>query len=703
MAVPEETCDVLVVGAGPSGAVISHKLAADGFDVVCLEQGGWVSPADYPANHAEWELLIQHQWSHDPNVRGLPSDYPLDVSDSDLAPVMFNAVGGSSVYFGAQWPRLLPSDFKVRSVDGVADDWPITYQDLSPHYDRVDQLVGVSGLEGNPAYPPGLTFPLPPHPIGRAGMVAARGLNKLGWHWWPGTNAIPSQKFRELAQCARVGTCEWGCPEGAKASSDLAFWPHTLRSGARLITGARVREVLTGSDGQATGALWIDRSGQEHRQLARCVVLCANGIGTPRLLLLSASARHPDGLANSSGLVGQNLMLHPNCAVLGLYEEELENYRGPAGELINSLEFYDTRAEHDFVRGAKMHAVPFPGPLNLVEFYRAEAYEQVWGPAIHDIVEHHSRALLWAVNVEDLPERSNRVSLDPVLTDGDGLPAPKITYRISENSRKLLAFTLERMTEVHEASGATSTIGLPLTPDQPGHLLGTARMGTDPATSVVDLFGRSHDVPNLFLADGSIFVTSGAANPTCTIHALALRIADHISATARAQRTPATATVIAAPHGQISVPPRYATPRALTEAESQVLTRVARVLVPEHAGRPGAADEPGFGQAVRTAADARADAFAVLQDTLAALASLDQRDLENRLPDLMDRDPGAFQVLSTIVAGAWLLTPTVRDRIGYRGPERKLAGAFEAASQLDSGLLDPVLEMSAEDPPRWAR
>jgi hypothetical protein len=433
------------------------------------------------------------------------------------------------------------------------------------------------------------------------------------------------------------------------------------------------------------------------------VVLCANGIGTPRLLLLSASARHPDGLANSSGLVGQNLMLHPNCAVLGLYEEELENYRGPAGELINSLEFYDTRAEHDFVRGAKMHAVPFPGPLNLVEFYRAEAYEQVWGPAIHDIVEHHSRALLWAVNVEDLPERSNRVSLDPVLTDGDGLPAPKITYRISENSRKLLAFTLERMTEVHEASGATSTIGLPLTPDQPGHLLGTARMGTDPATSVVDLFGRSHDVPNLFLADGSIFVTSGAANPTCTIHALALRIADHISATARAQRTPATATVIAAPHGQISVPPRYATPRALTEAESQVLTRVARVLVPEHAGRPGAADEPGFGQAVRTAADARADAFAVLQDTLAALASLDQRDLENRLPDLMDRDPGAFQVLSTIVAGAWLLTPTVRDRIGYRGPERKLAGAFEAASQLDSGLLDPVLEMSAEDPPRWAR
>ena len=616
---------------------------------------------------------------------------------------MFNAVGGSSIYYGAQWPRLLPSDFKVGSLDGVADDWPVSYQELTPYYDRIDRLVGVSGLEGNPAYPPGLAFPLPPHPLGKAGMAAARGVNRLGWHWWPGTNAIPSQRYKALSQCVRWGTCEWGCPEGSKASSDIAFWTHTLRSGARLVTGARVREILTAPGGQASGVLWIDRDGREHRQLASAVVLCANGIGTARLLLLSASGAHPDGLANSSGLVGKNLMLHPNCAVLGLYEEELEGFRGPAGELIESLEFYDTREEHDFVRGAKMHAVPFPGPLNLIEFHRGQPYAEVWGSRVHDLVEHHSRALLWAANVEDLPEPSNGVSLDPDLTDGDGIPAPRIAYRISENTRRLLAFTLERLTDIHRASGTTRTIAIPLMPDQPGHLLGTARMGTDRAASVVDPFGRSHDVPNLFIADGSIFVTGGSANPTCTIHALALRVAEHISVTARKQRSPHPATVFGAPHGPLSVPPRYATPRALTAGETGVLTRVARVLVPAHDGRPGAADDPAFEQMLATAADARADSFAKLQSTIADLAALHEDGLEKGIRDLLARDPGAFQVLSTVVAGAWLLTPAVRDRIGYHGQVRKLADVVEAADQIGSGLLDPVLEMSDEKPSRWAR
>jgi len=227
------------------------------------------------------------------------------------------------------------------------------------------------------AYPEGLDYPLPPHPLGKAGRKAAEGMNALGWHWWPGTNAIPSQKFKELSQCARWGTCEWGCPESSKASSDIAFWPHALRSGATLVTGARVRTIETQRDGRATGALWIDREGAEHRQRAHAVAVCANGIGTPRLLLLSASAQHPDGLANSSGLVGKNLMLHPNCSVTGFYGEDLESWRGPAGQLIHSMEFYETRAEHDFVRGAKLHALPTPGPLNAVEVHRALPYDQL--------------------------------------------------------------------------------------------------------------------------------------------------------------------------------------------------------------------------------------------------------------------------------------------------------------------------------------
>ena len=171
----DEVADVVVIGSGPSGGVVTHTLAARGFRVVCLEQGDWVNPTDYPANYPEWELLIQKQWAHDPNDRGLPSDYPLDVSDSDMWPVMFNAVGGSSIYYGAEWPRLLPSDFRVRTLDGVADDWPITYADLAPYNDRIDAFIGVSGLGGDPAYPDGLDYPLPPHPLGKAGRKAAAG------------------------------------------------------------------------------------------------------------------------------------------------------------------------------------------------------------------------------------------------------------------------------------------------------------------------------------------------------------------------------------------------------------------------------------------------------------------------------------------------------------------------------------------------
>jgi choline dehydrogenase-like flavoprotein len=527
-----EVADVVVIGSGPSGGVVTHTLAARGFKVVCLEQGDWVNPTDFPANFPEWELLIQRQWAHDPNIRKLPSDYPLEVSDSDLGPVMFNAVGGSSIYYGAEWPRLVPSDFRVKTLDGVADDWPIGYADLAPYNDRIDAFLGVAGVGGDPAYPEGLDYPLPPHPIGRAGRKAAQGMNALGWHWWPGSNAIASQKFRGLSQCARWGTCEWGCPEGAKASSDVAFWPHALRSGATLITGARVRQIETGPDGRATGALWIDRAGAEHRQRAHAVVVCANGIGTPRLLLLSASPQHPDGLANSSGLVGKNLMLHPNCSVTGFYDEDLESWLGPAGQLIYSMEFYETRAEHDFVRGAKLHALPTPGPLSAIETHRPLPYDELWGGAIHQAARSHGRGILWAANTEDLPDERNTVTLDPALTDADGVPAPKISYRISENTNRLLDFSVARMEEIHAASGAAATFPVRLWIDQPGHLMGTARMGADPASSVVDAHGRAHDVPNLFLADGSIFVTSGSANPTCTISALALRVADHIAATA---------------------------------------------------------------------------------------------------------------------------------------------------------------------------
>lgn len=534
----DDRVDVLVVGAGPSGSIIAHTLAARGFSVTCLEQGDWVNTEDYPTNFPEWELHAHRRWSHVPNIRGLPADYPLNVDASDLSPAMFSAVGGSSIAWGAQWPRLVPSDFRVRSVDGVADDWPIGYSDLAPYYDEIDRFIGVAGLGGNPAYPDGLDYPQPPHSLGKVGRAAALGMNKLGYQWWPGTNCIPTVKTPHLARCVRYGVCVWGCPAGSKASFDLAYWPSAMNAGTTLTVGARVQRLVLDRAGLVEGAEWIDRDGHEHLQQAGVTVLCANGIGTPRLLMLSADGRHPDGLANSSGLLGRNLMLHPNSSVAGYYDIELESWLGPLGELISSHHFYETDPARDFVRGAKLHAMPTVGVmLSGIDPHRQLGYDQVWGPAIHDVARSVGRGILWGDNAEDLPEEHNRVTLDPSRTDSSGLPGVKVEYRISDNTRKIMRFAVERMTEIHEASGAVRTIATELWEDEPGHLLGTARMGRDPARSVVDQWGRTHDVANLYIADGSVFVTGGAANPTATICALALRIGRHLADEARNQVT----------------------------------------------------------------------------------------------------------------------------------------------------------------------
>ncbi len=223
--------DVLIIGAGPSGAVTARHLAEHGFSVVCLEQGRWINNTDFPGDKFDFELQALKRWSHDPNVRQLDEDYPCEVSKAEVHPVMYNAVGGGSIHYGAQWPRHLPSDFRVRTLDGVADDWPLTYEDLVPFYEQNDIDLGVSGMAGDPAYPDGAPPPLPALPINRYGRKFAQGLNALGWHWWPAPNAIASRDYRNLGACARYGTCENGCPNGSKASVDMTHWPEAQRHG----------------------------------------------------------------------------------------------------------------------------------------------------------------------------------------------------------------------------------------------------------------------------------------------------------------------------------------------------------------------------------------------------------------------------------------------------------------------------------------
>jgi len=525
-----DIADVLIVGAGPSGAVYAKYLCSRGFHVVCLEQGQWVGTAEYTGNRDEYEVSMYGLWHKNGNVRKLPSDYPCETSGAEVFPVMFNAVGGGSIHYGAHWPRHLPSDFKVRTLDGAADDWPITYEDLVPYYELNDIDFAVSGMPGDPAYPDGAAPPNPALPINNYGRKLAEGMNKLGYSWWPAPNAITQQNFRGLVPCVRYGTCEAGCPNGSKASVDITHWPAALRDGATLITGARVSRIGTADDGRlVTGADFLDSNGTSHHVRARTVVLAANGIGTPRLLLNSASRDHPNGLANSSGLVGRNLMMHPTAMAVGVYDEDMESWRGPAGQNIHSYEFYETDRSRGFIRGAKWLSMPTGGPLACAEYIPHDGAAKRGKELLSDVRRLLGRSLLLVILSEDLPNPDNRVELDPVLTDNFGIPAPRITYRRDQNNVDMIRWHLNKAKEVLIASGATEVYLHDAMPDQPGHLLGTARMGSDPANSVVDSHGRCHDVPNLWIADGSVFVTSGGVNPTNTIAALALRGATELA------------------------------------------------------------------------------------------------------------------------------------------------------------------------------
>jgi len=531
--------DILIVGAGPSSAFAALELTKAGFDVVVLEQGDWTLRSEFAGATPEWELKAQKNWHPNPNRRARPADYPIETSDSDVNPLMFSGVGGSSILYAAHWVRMLPSDFQVRTMDGIADDWPITYEDLAPYYARTEIAMGVSGLAGDTSYPDESPYPNPPMPLGRIGRKAAEGMDKLGWHWWPAPQAISGRKYRHMEACVRRGTCLTGCPEGAKGSVDITHWTDAVASGTRLVTGARVREITTNTKGLATGAVYVDRSGVERHQQADVVIMCANGIGTPRLLQLSTSAVHPNGLGNSSGLLGRNLMMHPYAAASGVYEDDLESYVGPSGHAIQTLEFYETNLDRGFVRGAKWQVMPSGGPLGLRAGYSDSALDDVWGDNFHRRIKKVTgHTFEWGITAEDLPDVENRVVIDANLTDSDGIPSPKIIYKSSENTQKLMDFNLARAVEAHQASGAAEIHVTPLMRDCGWHIMGTARMGRDSSTSVINEWNQSHDVPNLYVFDASAFVTCGSANPTATITALSLRAAEHLIAERRNQEIP---------------------------------------------------------------------------------------------------------------------------------------------------------------------
>lgn len=519
--------DILIIGAGATGAAAAWSLSETGLDILCLEQGEWMDASKYPSTERNWEILQQHEYHVLPNVRKLAADYPINDKDSPIAISNFNAVGGGTILYSGHFPRFHPSDFRARTLDGVADDWPLGYAQLEPFFSTNDRMMGVSGLSGDPAYPP-IEGLLPPVPLGRMGETMGKGFNKLGWHWWPSYCAIITRARAGREKCINLGPCNSGCAQGAKSSVDITYWPLALRNGVKLKTRCRVREITVDRAGNATGVIYYDDGGAERRQKARVVVVACNGVGTPRLLLNSRSAGFPDGLANRSGLVGKNLMLHPLGYVEGVFDEPLDSHLGPQGCCLQSQEFYETDAKRGFVRGYTMQLLRGPGPIETALAGVARR-EIPWGAGHHGaFASRFGRTVGMGIIVEDPPEPCNSVTLDPGLVDSHGIPAPKISYRLSENSKAMLAHGLNRGKEVMAAAGASKTLAFGPVRNTGWHLMGTARMGIDPNASVVNEWGRSHDVTNLFIVDSSIFVTAGGVNPVSTMQALALYITDKI-------------------------------------------------------------------------------------------------------------------------------------------------------------------------------
>lgn len=533
LSVRHDPVDVLVIGSGMGGAIASKVLAEAGLKVVCLEQGDWTRPESRPHAQPDWEWRRATSFSTSPNMRRFNEDYPIDSTDETT--LMWNAVGGSTAIYTATWPRFRPSDFRKGTEHGCQPDWPFTYEDLDPWFERNDRDCGVAGIVGDPAIPDRGAFPVPPLPHGGIAEIAASGFDQLGWHWWPMPCAIITEDYDGRQACNGCGNCQSGCPRGSMADVSVTHWPKAVRAGAQLRTNARVVRIETGPDGRATGAEYIDRMTKtRHFQAAEIVIVAANGVGTPRLLLNSASPTHPDGLANSSGIVGRYLMHHSLTVAEIWTDRTLETHKGNTSAALICEEFAETDPARGFINGFTMHIVRMNGAG-----YQAHGSHTgntaPWGSAHHDwFRDHFDRGFGVLLCGDDLPLADNRVTLSETIVDSDGLPAPAIRYKLHPNDQRMLDFGVERVRDLASAVNATDFKvnrydggGKGYSPPA-WHLLGTCRLGTDPRESVVNQWGQSWDVPNLYIMDGSVLPTGGAVNPTSTIGAVVLRAASHL-------------------------------------------------------------------------------------------------------------------------------------------------------------------------------
>ncbi|MDQ2776806.1 MAG: GMC family oxidoreductase [Acidobacteriota bacterium] len=505
-----EAVDYVVVGVGSAGGVLLQRLAKAGFKVVGLEAGPfWDTERDWVSDEAGSHNLY---WN---DLRITGGQDPLALGENNSG----KGVGGGSVHWASFAPRFHPSDFRVHTEDGVGADWPISYDDIKPYYELLERELPVAGPAYFPwGHPHG--YPYGPHPLGGVGDVLVRGCTKLNIPVCAGGPvAILSGSHGDRPHCIYRGFCIQGCKVGAKASTLITHVPEALKHGAEIRDLSMAFRISMQSKTRVNGVHYYDRDGNEHFQRAKAVIVSGYAIETPRLLLNSACPGHEHGLANSSDTLGRYLMAQAGNVVLGRFHDLIRMYKAPPAHALTE-EFYETDWRRGFARGFAIQTV---GPLPIAFAKQMMIAKGAWGWGMRRVMMDYNHWAALGVLGEILPWADNRVQL---ASDKDrfGIPVAKVTFDLHDNDKKLIEYGKNTVMEVMRAAGAEEVVQ----ESRYAHLVGAARMGKDPAKSVVDGYGRTHDISNLFVCDGSVMPTQGSANPGLTIQSLAARTADYL-------------------------------------------------------------------------------------------------------------------------------------------------------------------------------
>lgn len=533
---PAYDCDVAIVGAGIAGALIGWQLAKNGAKVVILEAGPTVDRSKGPGT--AFASLIStipeaayptSPWAPTPTVLD-PNSYYVQTGADMFGSNYERQVGGTTWHWLGTAIRLVPNDFRMKSSYGVALDWPISYDDIEPWYLTAEQTIGVAGddAEDNGA-PRSGSYPMPAIPLTYSDQQFTKAATSLGLKVTATPQARVSAKegFNGRPQCCGNAFCIPMCPIGAKYDAtvhlDLA-----KQAGAEIRENAVVFRLDADANGKITGVHYRRPDKTDESLTAKIVVVAAHAIETPKLLLMSTTDRLPNGLANSSDQVGRNLMDHPTQLSYALANDPMGPYRAPLSTAgIEQLRDGAERAQRSSFRiEIGNDGWSWPG-MDPVSWARNLIQQGVWGKDLYtQIAPLNLRAVRMAALCEQLPDPDSRVTLSDQL-DAIGIPRPHLTYAIDDYARQGLAAARDQFTAIFDALGSTQLTHVEQIQGA-GHIMGTHRMGSDAATSVTDSFGRTWDHPNLWLAGSGLFPTTGTANPTLTIAALALRAAPEI-------------------------------------------------------------------------------------------------------------------------------------------------------------------------------